>query len=242
MQAHPRRDRTGTPTGPSAFSAVPEAVRTPSSPDSTCPSPGTCDHGNPPPDLDRYEAVLFDWDGTLVDSHPLNFQSLSHACANWGLTMDESFYTARIGTSGAELITELATTTDVTVPVDEVVALCLETILDKIAGLKSYKAVVQLAESLYGRLPLAVASGGARRAVQAGLDATGLRPLFDDIVTGEDASRGKPDPGLFLLAANRLGVEPARCLVYEDSPEGMQAAQAAGMRAVDVCCFRSSRR
>ncbi len=240
MQAHPRRDRTSTPTGPSTFGSVPEALRTPSSAGSTCPSPGACDHGNPPPDLDRYEAVLFDWDGTLVDSHPLNFQGLSHACANWGLTMDESFYTSRIGTSGAELINELAAAAGTTVPVDEVVALCLEIILGEIADLQTYTAVVRIAESLHGRIPLAIASGGARRAVHAGLDATSLRPLFDDIVTGEDALRGKPDPGLFLLAAHRLGVEPSRCLVYEDSPEGVLAAHAAGMRTVDVRCFRNN--
>ncbi|MBD0688408.1 hypothetical protein BG452_01115 [Streptomyces sp. CBMA123] len=190
--------------------------------------------------MHRYEAVFFDWDGTLVDSHPLNFRGLSAACAHWDLTMDESFYKARIGTSGAELINELAAAAGTAVPADEVVALCLEIILGEIAGLRTYAAVVRIAESLHGRIPLAIASGGARRAVHAGLDATGLRPLFEDIVTGEDAPRGKPDPGLFLLAANRLGVEPARCLVYEDSPEGMQAAHAAGMRAVDVRCFRSS--
>ncbi|MEU9074368.1 HAD family phosphatase [Kitasatospora sp. NPDC048538] len=217
-----------------------EALPITASPDTDCPSPGTCEHGDLPSDLDRYEAVLFDWDGTLVDSHPLNFRGLSAASARWGLTMDESFYTTRIGTSGAELINELAAAAATTVPVDEVVALCLEIILGEIADLRTYAAVVRIAESLHSRVPLAIASGGARRAVHAGLDTTGLRPLFEDIVTGEDAPKGKPDPGLFLLAANRLGVEPSRCLVYEDSPEGMQAAHAAGMRAVDVRCFRNN--
>jgi HAD superfamily hydrolase (TIGR01509 family) len=210
-----------------------------SPPDTSCPAPGTCDHGNPPADLDRYDAVLFDWDGTLVNSHPLNFRGLSRACANWGLTLNESFYTSRIGTSGAELISELAAATGARVPIDEVVAQCLDLILDEIAELRTYRPVVQLAESLHGRLHLAIASGGARRAVHAGLDATGLRPLFTDVITGEDAPRGKPDPGLFLLTATRLAVAPARCLVYEDSPEGVQAAKAAGMHVVDVRCFRT---
>ncbi|MFJ7969632.1 HAD family hydrolase [Streptomyces sp. NPDC096324] len=87
-----------------------------------------------------------------------------------------------------------------------------------------------------------IASGGARRAVHASLDTTALRPLFEVIVTSEDAARGKPDPGLFLYAATRLGVTPARCLVYEDSPEGIPAAQAAGMHVVDVQCFREDQR
>ncbi|MBT2527439.1 HAD family phosphatase [Streptomyces sp. ISL-99] len=207
-------------------------------PDANCPAPGACDHGNPP-DLGRYDAVLFDWDGTLVNSHPLNFRGLSRACANWGLTLNESFYASRIGTSGAELISELAAATGTHVPIDEVVAQCLDLILDEVAELQTYRPVVQLAETLHGRLSLAVASGGARRAVHAGLDATGLRPLFTDVITGEDASRGKPDPGLFLLTAARLAVAPARCLVYEDSTEGVQAAKAAGMDVVDVRCFRT---
>ncbi|MFD9107057.1 HAD family hydrolase [Streptomyces bottropensis] len=186
--------------------------------------------------------MLFDWDGTLVNSHPLNFQGLSRACANWELDMGESFYTARIGTSGAELITGLAASAGKSVPVGEVVAQCLDIIIAEIGNLQTYPAVVQLAETLHGRLPLAIASGGARRAVHAGLDTTALRPLFDVIVTGEDAHRGKPDPELFLQAATRLGVTPERCLVYEDSPEGIKAAQAADMHVVDVRCFREERR
>ncbi|MEJ8650650.1 HAD family phosphatase [Streptomyces sp. MS1.AVA.3] len=209
-----------------------------SRPDASCPALGACDHGKPP-DLDRYDAVLFDWDGTLANSHPLNFRGLSRACTSWGLTMDESFYTSRIGTSGAELISELAAATGTHVPIDQVVAQCLDLILDEIATLQTYRPVVQLAESLHGSLPLAIASGGARRAVHAGLDATGLRPLFADVIAGEDAPRGKPDPGLFLLTSASLAVAPARCLVYEDSNEGIQAAKAAGMDVVDVRCFRT---
>ncbi|MFI0219758.1 HAD family hydrolase [Streptomyces lydicus] len=238
MQA--RHPHIGPPADQYSSTSPPERgpLGAASPPDSSCPAPGTCGHGNPP-DPDRYDAVLFDWDGTLVNSHPLNFRGPSRACASWGLTLNESFYTSRIGTSGAELISELAAATGTHVPIDEVVAQCLDLILNEITELQTYQPVVQLAETLHGRLPLAIASGGARRAVHAGLDATGLRPLFTDVITGEDTPRGKPDPGLFLLAAARLAVAPARCLVYEDSTEGVQAAKAAGMDVVDVRCFRT---
>ncbi|WP_330347732.1 HAD family hydrolase [Streptomyces sp. NBC_00582] len=238
MQA--RDPHIGPPAGQHSSTSPLERdpLGTASPPDARCLTPGACGHGNPP-DLDRYDAVLFDWDGTLVNSHPLNFRALSRACASWGLTLNESFYTSRIGTSGAELISELAAATGTHVPIDDVVAQCLDLILDEIAELQTYRPVVQLAETLHGHLPLAIASGGARRAVHAGLDATGLRPLFTDVITGEDAPRGKPDPGLFLLTSARLAVAPARCLVYEDSIEGVQAAKAAGMDVVDVRCFRT---
>jgi HAD superfamily hydrolase (TIGR01509 family) len=79
-----------------------------------------------------------------------------------------------------------------------------------------------------------VASGGGGIVVRAGIDATGLAHLFDTVVTREDADRGKPAPDLFLEAARRLGVPAQRCLVVEDAEEGLAAARAAGMHAVDV--------
>jgi HAD superfamily hydrolase (TIGR01509 family) len=205
---------------------------------SVCSSDAHCHHGRPPADLHCFRAVLFDWDGTLVDSHPINFRALAEACARWGLHLDEQRYGSRIGTSGAEIVAELAAEAGVTVSIERIVAECIQSILMSISDLKPYDPVVRLAMTLQKRLPLAIASGGARRVVNAGLDATRLRSLFGHVITGEDADRGKPDPELFLLAAQKIGVPPSVCLVYEDSPEGVQAAKAAGMQVVDVRCFR----
>ncbi|MEV6929640.1 HAD family phosphatase [Dactylosporangium sp. NPDC051485] len=199
-----------------------------------------CRHAYPPSDLHRYHAVIFDWDGTLVDSHPLNFRALSSACTQWGLRLDQKFYNARIGTSGAELIAELSTVAGIPVAIEQIVAHCLDNIIDGIAGLDTYQPVVDLARTLHQRLPVAIASGGARRVVEAGLAVTNLQDLFDPVITGEDARHGKPAPDLFLITAQQLGVSPAACLVYEDSAEGIQAAKAAGMHVVDVNCFRRS--
>ena len=78
--------------------------------------------------------------------------------------------------------------------------------------------------------PLAVVSGGYRNNVARTLDAIGIRTLFDAIVCVEDYARGKPYPDPFLEAARRMNVPAADCLVFEDSPLGLQAAEAAGMR------------
>ena len=83
-------------------------------------------------------------------------------------------------------------------------------------------------------LPMALATSGVRRYADAVLAETGLAGSFAVEVTGEDVVRGKPAPDVFALAASRLGIEPAGCVVFEDAPNGIAAAVAAGMRAVAV--------
>ncbi|MDB6118587.1 MAG: yqaB 1, partial [Verrucomicrobiaceae bacterium] len=84
------------------------------------------------------------------------------------------------------------------------------------------------------RLPMAVASGSEEPTVRACLIATGILDLFDTIVTPRDVARGKPAPDMFLLAAERMGVNPKDCLVFEDGQSGLDAAKAAGMETVFV--------
>ena len=82
--------------------------------------------------------------------------------------------------------------------------------------------------------PCAVASGGPRDVVNHSLRLAGLGGYFRAIVTADDVVHGKPSPDMFLLAAERLGVEPEHCLVFEDGNSGMEAAKAAGMQAVFI--------
>lgn len=152
--------------------------------------------------------------------------------------MDRGFDLDRVGVPGAEPITELATRAGLTLPVERTDATAQVNIPAGVRRLRVCRPVVRLAEESGRRLPLAVASAGPRQSVHAGLDATGLRHHFNPVVTGEDAARGKPEPDLFLLAAKKLGADPESCLVYEDSPAGIAAAEAAGMRVLDVRCFR----
>jgi beta-phosphoglucomutase-like phosphatase (HAD superfamily) len=194
------------------------------------------------PDGTEYHALIFDWDGTLVDSQAINFGALASALAAHGVTMTADWYWQRVGTSGAELIAELGReqSPNVHLPVDEIVSNCLAAIRSNVHKIEVNQIVADVARRASGRQPLAVASGGSREVVVPALEHTGLRELFRVVVTGEDARRGKPAPDLFLLAADQLGVAPQRCLVYEDSAEGIQAARSAGMAVVDVSPFLRS--
>ncbi|MET9393775.1 HAD family hydrolase [Streptomyces sp. NPDC048219] len=182
-------------------------------------------------DLDGYEALIMDWDGTLVDSQPLNYRSLAGALKTHSVDLREDWYRERLGTSVDGLLEELG----VAVPLADVLDRCGELIIQELPSLRAFETVVGWVESARARgLACAVASGGGGVVVRAGIAATGLAHLFDTVVTREDADRGKPAPDLFLEAARRLQVAPQRCLVVEDAEEGLAAARAAGMHAVDV--------
>ena len=106
--------------------------------------------------------------------------------------------------------------------------------LPLIAQVEPINTVVGVARENYGKIPLAVASGGTKSIIEQVLEHLGIRELFQAIVTSEDIVNQKPAPDIFLEAARRLGVPPQFCRAYEDTDLGMKAIQAAGMEAVDV--------
>ena len=106
--------------------------------------------------------------------------------------------------------------------------------VDLMDQLQPLQAVCDVASAHRGKLAMAVASGGIRPIIDRQLAQMGISDWFDAIVTSEDTELHKPEPDAFLLAAKLLGVAPTRCLVFEDSPLGFAAAEAAGMQFVDV--------
>jgi beta-phosphoglucomutase-like phosphatase (HAD superfamily) len=94
--------------------------------------------------------------------------------------------------------------------------------------------IAQIARDNFGKLPLAVASGGTRRIVNQTLLHLGIQDLFQTVVTSQDVVHQKPAPDIYLEAARRLGVPPQFCRGYEDTDLGMEAIRAAGMEAIDV--------
>jgi HAD superfamily hydrolase (TIGR01509 family) len=182
------------------------------------------------------DGLLFDWDGTLVDSQGANYHAMAAALAPLGVTLEESWFNARTGLSSAEMIDVLIQEggLDLPVPVREIVAQRDEHFLRQAHHIRAHPAVLGIVETYHGRLPMAVASGGARAIISQTMRHLPNASRFATVVTREDVERGKPAPDIFLLAAHRLGIAPDRCTVYEDSDEGIAAALAAGMTVIDV--------
>ncbi|HUA67466.1 MAG TPA: HAD-IA family hydrolase, partial [Candidatus Saccharimonadales bacterium] len=109
-----------------------------------------------------------------------------------------------------------------------------QTYLESLAQIEPIHAVVEIAKSNQGRIPMAVASGGTQKIIELVLNHLKIRNLFDAVVTSEMVKNQKPAPDIFLEAARRIGVEPKFCRAYEDTDLGLSAIRAAGMEAVDV--------
>lgn len=181
-----------------------------------------------------YSALIFDCDGTLAHTIPTHIQAWLATLRPLGVDLSQEWLYDRRGMSSLELIETVNQTFGFALDANVVNPARKKYFLDLLHQVVEIEAVADVARSHYGRVPLAVASGGDIRVVEPTLKAIGLYSLFDAIVTVNDVERGKPAPDIFLLAADRMGVTPTDCIVYEDSDAGLEAAQRAGMRAIDV--------
>lgn len=180
------------------------------------------------------DALIFDCDGTLVDSAPVYLRAWASGLASSGKPLDEAWYRERYGFSEAVLMQAFEQAHGVTLDYTSVVQHMREAYFENMDALAEYPAVTAIVRREYGRIPLAVASGGPGLIVRASLAHLDLSHFFDTIVTLDEVGVPKPAPDLFLRAAECLGVPPENCLVFEDTDTGLTAAHAAGMRCIDV--------
>lgn len=188
-----------------------------------------------------FRAYLFDCDGTVADSMPLHYKAWQQALGEWGCTFGEDLFYEWGGKPVAEIISTLNRMQGLSMPVEEVGKRKESLYYAQLDELKPVPEVLEHIEAMYGTIPLAVVSGGRRDSVVRTLTAIHLLDRFETIVGAGDYERSKPDPDGFLLAAERLGVEPKDCLVFEDTDLGIEAATAAGMASVKVPAPRKRR-
>ncbi len=182
----------------------------------------------------EFRAFLFDCDGTVADSMPLHFKAWKRALAEWNCDYPEELFYSWGGKPVRKIIADLNAMHGLHMPVDAVAARKEALYLEQLPELKAIPPVLEQVEKQYGRIPLGVVSGSRRDSVVGSLTALGLMDKFDTLVCAEDYLHGKPAPDAFLLGAQRLNVEPASCLVFEDTELGIEAAAAAGMASVRV--------
>ena len=181
-----------------------------------------------------FGALIFDCDGTLADTMPGHFAAWTAALRAGGGDITEERFYQNAGVTLAAIIDALNRDFGYGLDIAATVEAKERLYVEALHEVKEIAAVADIARAYHGKVPLAVASGGLRSVVHATLDAIGLRPLFEAVVTADDVVHGKPAPDIFLHAAHLLGIAPENCIVYEDGDPGIVAARAAGMRVIDV--------
>lgn len=190
------------------------------------------DSGGPAP----IAALIFDMDGLLVDSEPFAEAAMRSFLGRYGHDLTPDVSDRLLGRRVPEAIAFVTGHYGLVDDLAELNSIYNELRLAAIRGnLRPLPGGAELIS--FGRehgLRLALATSNMREHVDLSLTETALAGLFDAEATGDEVARGKPEPDIFLLAAERLGVAPAGCVVLEDSPAGIMAAKAAGMRALWV--------
>ncbi|MFF8012300.1 HAD-IA family hydrolase [Streptomyces sp. NPDC007929] len=182
-------------------------------------------------------SVIFDLDGTLVDSEPNYYEAGRQTLADHGVSdftwADHERY---VGISTQETVADWKERYGLRASVDELVAAknrrYLELARDATHAYPEMRTFVELLAA--EGVPMAVASGSSPKAIAAVLAATGLDAHLHTTVSADEVAHGKPAPDVFLEAARRLGAAPSECVVLEDAAPGAAAAHAAGMRCIAI--------
>jgi beta-phosphoglucomutase family hydrolase len=180
------------------------------------------------------EALIFDCDGTLAHTMPLHWQAWRKIAQRHGVHFTEERFYQLGGVPSRHILAMLKEEQSLSIDPLTVAREKEHAYLETLHEVGPIEEVVAIARTHFGKLPMAVASGGTRPVIESVLLQVGIRQLFHAVVTSEDVIHQKPAPDIFLEAARRLGVRPDRCRAYEDTDLGMQAIRAAGMEAVDV--------
>lgn len=194
----------------------------------------------PPPQVHTSQAkqplaVIFDMDGVLVDSYSAHWQSWHFMADELGKGLTEKQFVSTFGRTSREIIAQ-HWGSDCLRPAEIAEFDRRKEALYREIVARDFPAMdgaIELIKDLHGAgFRLAVGSSGPPENVALAVRRLGAGPYFDALVTGRDVTRGKPDPQVFLVAADRLGFVPANCAVIEDAPVGIAAANSAGMTSI----------
>jgi HAD superfamily hydrolase (TIGR01509 family) len=180
------------------------------------------------------KGLVFDCDGTLADTMPLHWQAWQMITQRHNLHFPQDRFYAYGGVPSRDILKLLAEEQGRSLDHIAVAHEKEETYLQTLMQVEPIHAVVNIAKENFGKIPMAVASGGTQKIIVQVLEHLKIRHLFNAVVTSEMVTNQKPAPDIFLEAARLIGVEPKFCRAYEDTDLGMQAIRSAGMDAMDV--------
>lgn len=183
---------------------------------------------------DFVEGLIFDCDGTLVDSMPLHMKAWEHVITSKAGPWDLEFFHSKKGMPEAKIVALYNAEFDLALDPGHAVKDKHEYFRAHASEFKPIPHVLDVVLRYRDLLPMAVVSGGVREIVEFELDALRIKSCFGVILTADDDIKPKPAPDIFLEAARRLRIAPERCQVFEDGDLGLEGARLAGMLATDI--------
>lgn len=180
------------------------------------------------------KALIFDMDGTLLNTIAIHYQAWETVCAKYGISVTKSYFFNLTGRPILDIGRQIVQDFQATVQPELLVAEKEALVKANNQAIELIDPIVQLVYNHAGILPMAIGTGSDREKALNMLTKTGLLPYFDCVVSADDVQNHKPHPETFLRCAEQMGIAPEFCQVFEDGPAGIAAAQSAGMLATDV--------
>jgi len=181
-----------------------------------------------------YSALLFDFDGTLVDSLPAHLKAWQVTMRALGVKLSLETFQQFSGISPWEICASLVAMYDLDVDIEDVTERKARCYLEFLDMVSVHKPVLEIVRENYGKIPLAVATGNYAWLADETLRAKNIRHYFDVVVSSREVPHNKPAPDVFLEAARRIGQPPGMCCAFEDTDRGEEAARSAGMDVVRI--------
>ena len=185
---------------------------------------------------EEFEGLIFDLDGTLIDSMPAHFSAMRQALEEEGGTglFTEERFSELGGKPAADIVSLLNREYGLSMNAQKICQRQHDLLESKLDDFELIPEVADFAAEHRGKVPMAVASAGTTTMVKASLSSVNILSWFDAIVGSDEVENGKPSPDVYLEAARRINVDPMNCVVFEDSEAGILGAESAGMKVVVV--------
>ncbi len=180
------------------------------------------------------KGLIFDMDGTLAHTMPVHYVAWQRALEPHGVPFPEDQFYGIGGTPPRRIVEMLNEEHGATMDPEGVAGFKEQTYVDLVGEAEPIEEVLALVDEYFGKLPLSIATGSIHPVAEKTLSGLGIKDKFIAIVCAEDYERGKPHPDPFLVAAEKMGVAPENCVVFEDSWNGIKGAKAANMMWVHV--------
>lgn len=183
---------------------------------------------------DNIRGLIFDLDGTLVDTMSIHYLAWREACLFYNFDFPIELFYKLAGIPSKTIISMLNQRYRIDLDPEKTAEMKEISYLKKLDSVKTIKPVMDIVIEYHGKIKMSIGTGGRKNVANTTITKSGLDRYIDIVVTADDVQRHKPFPDTFFKCAEMMGIPPSECLVFEDGIPGLEAARNAGMDSIDI--------